>query len=220
MKISELFGKGRPLFSFEFFPPKTEAGAANLEHALAELEDLAPAFVSVTYGAGGSTRDRTVDAGDPHPARTRPSRHGPPDRDRVRTGRGRGPGRSPGRRRNREPHPPARRSARGREQLRAAGRRLRARLGSGGLHPAALRPAPVPGRRGLSRGPSPVSRPGARHAAPCDQGARRRGFHHHPDSSSTTASTSTSWRAPARPASPCPSSLASCPSPTWRRSSA
>ena len=61
MKIRDLFGKGRPLFSFEFFPPKTEAGIANLEHAIAELEDLAPDFVSVTYGAGGSTRDRTVD---------------------------------------------------------------------------------------------------------------------------------------------------------------
>ena len=61
MKISELFGKGAPLFSFEFFPPKTEAGVATLEHTLAELTDLAPAFVSVTYGAGGSTRDRTLE---------------------------------------------------------------------------------------------------------------------------------------------------------------
>jgi methylenetetrahydrofolate reductase (NADPH) len=61
MKISELFGKGRPLFSFEVYPPKTEAGAATLQHTLAELTDLAPAFVSVTYGAGGSTLDRTVD---------------------------------------------------------------------------------------------------------------------------------------------------------------
>jgi len=61
MKISELFGKGRPIFSFEVYPPKTEAGAATLQHTLAELTDLAPAFVSVTYGAGGSTIDRTVD---------------------------------------------------------------------------------------------------------------------------------------------------------------
>jgi methylenetetrahydrofolate reductase (NADPH) len=61
MKISELFGKGRPLFSFEFFPPKTEAGVANLERTIGELTDLAPAFVSVTYGAGGSSRDRTLD---------------------------------------------------------------------------------------------------------------------------------------------------------------
>jgi methylenetetrahydrofolate reductase (NADPH) len=61
MKIRDLLGKGRPLFSFEFFPPKTEAGAANLEHTFSELTDLAPDFVSVTYGAGGSTRDRTLD---------------------------------------------------------------------------------------------------------------------------------------------------------------
>jgi methylenetetrahydrofolate reductase (NADPH) len=61
MKIRELFGHGRPLFSFEFFPPKSEQGAANLEQAIADLTDLQPAFVSVTYGAGGSTRDRTID---------------------------------------------------------------------------------------------------------------------------------------------------------------
>ena len=42
-----------PVFSFEFFPPKTEAGEQNLYTALAELKTLDPAFVSVTYGAGG-----------------------------------------------------------------------------------------------------------------------------------------------------------------------
>ena len=61
MKISNLFVSGKPLFSFEFFPPKTEAGAANLARTVHELKDLAPDFVSVTYGAGGSTRDHTVD---------------------------------------------------------------------------------------------------------------------------------------------------------------
>src|SRR5512140_510629 len=61
MKISDLFASGKPLFSFEFFPPKTEAGAANLARTIRELEDLAPDFVSVTYGAGGSTRDRTIE---------------------------------------------------------------------------------------------------------------------------------------------------------------
>jgi methylenetetrahydrofolate reductase (NADPH) len=61
MKIRDLFDQGRRLYSFEFFPPKTEVGAANLERAILELKELDPAFVSVTYGAGGSTRDRTFD---------------------------------------------------------------------------------------------------------------------------------------------------------------
>jgi methylenetetrahydrofolate reductase (NADPH) len=61
MKISDHFASGKRLFSFEFFPPKTEAGAANLARTIRDLKDLAPDFVSVTYGAGGSTQDRTLD---------------------------------------------------------------------------------------------------------------------------------------------------------------
>jgi len=61
VKISDLFATERRLFSFEFFPPKTEAGEQGLERAIRELSELAPAFVSVTYGAGGSTRAKTVD---------------------------------------------------------------------------------------------------------------------------------------------------------------
>lgn len=61
MRISDLFASGKRLFSFEFFPPKTEVGAANLARTIRDLKDLGPDFVSVTYGAGGSTRDRTVD---------------------------------------------------------------------------------------------------------------------------------------------------------------
>jgi methylenetetrahydrofolate reductase (NADPH) len=61
MKIRDLFATGRRLFSFEFFPPKTDAGVSKLEETIRELADLEPAYVSVTYGAGGSTRDRTVD---------------------------------------------------------------------------------------------------------------------------------------------------------------
>jgi len=60
-KISKLFGNGRRLFSFEFFPPKTEAGRQSLERTIRELADLEPAFVSVTYGAGGSTRALTAE---------------------------------------------------------------------------------------------------------------------------------------------------------------
>ncbi len=51
---------GEPIFSFEFFPPKTDAGEHNLWAAIEELAPLDPTFVSVTYGAGGSTRDRTL----------------------------------------------------------------------------------------------------------------------------------------------------------------
>ena len=62
MRIDELLlNAEEPTFSFEFFPPRSEAGEANLAAALTELYALAPAFVSVTYGAGGSTRDRTVE---------------------------------------------------------------------------------------------------------------------------------------------------------------
>ena len=61
MKIRDLYGGGRRVYSFEFFPPKTDKGMATLESTVHELRDLAPGFVSVTYGAGGSTRDRTIE---------------------------------------------------------------------------------------------------------------------------------------------------------------
>jgi methylenetetrahydrofolate reductase (NADPH) len=62
MRIDQILDAGaEPVFSFEFFPPKTEAGERNLYAALTELRTLEPAFVSVTYGAGGSTREKTIE---------------------------------------------------------------------------------------------------------------------------------------------------------------
>jgi methylenetetrahydrofolate reductase (NADPH) len=58
--IRELLASGDRSFSFEFFPPKTEVGERKLWGVLRQLEALRPSFVSVTYGAGGATRDRTV----------------------------------------------------------------------------------------------------------------------------------------------------------------
>ena len=58
--IKELLAAGGSSYSFEFFPPKTADGERHLWQAIRELENLQPTFVSVTYGAGGSTRDTTV----------------------------------------------------------------------------------------------------------------------------------------------------------------
>ncbi len=60
IRIDQLFGKGRPTISFEFFPPKTEAGFTQLFDVIHQLRPLNPSYVSVTYGAGGSTRANTV----------------------------------------------------------------------------------------------------------------------------------------------------------------
>lgn len=61
MKIGNLLASGQRTFSFEFFPPKTDEAARQLEQTIAELSQLEPSFVSVTYGAGGSTRERTIE---------------------------------------------------------------------------------------------------------------------------------------------------------------
>jgi methylenetetrahydrofolate reductase (NADPH) len=58
---SVLEGRRQPVFSFEFFPPKTDDGVRQLFETISHLRELEPTFVSVTYGAGGSVRTRTVD---------------------------------------------------------------------------------------------------------------------------------------------------------------
>lgn len=61
MRIAERLQKPSPSYSFEFFPPKTEAGLSNLLETLRDLRDLDPSFVSMTYGAGGSTQRTTTE---------------------------------------------------------------------------------------------------------------------------------------------------------------
>jgi methylenetetrahydrofolate reductase (NADPH) len=58
--LAQAFSSGQPTFSFELFPPKTAEGEVALWQTIADLERLRPDFVSITYGAGGSTRDRTI----------------------------------------------------------------------------------------------------------------------------------------------------------------
>ena len=61
MRIAELLDSRRPVFSFEFFPPKSDEGRQTLASTLEVLKDDSPDFVSMTYGAGGSTRNATVE---------------------------------------------------------------------------------------------------------------------------------------------------------------
>jgi methylenetetrahydrofolate reductase (NADPH) len=61
MRITEALEKRKPFFSFEFFPPKNDEGVRSLFETIAKLRVIEPAFVSITYGAGGSTRARTVE---------------------------------------------------------------------------------------------------------------------------------------------------------------
>jgi methylenetetrahydrofolate reductase (NADPH) len=61
MSIAQLYDQGRPVFSFEFFPPKTDTGYDALYRTITDLSHLNPDYVSVTWGAGGSTRRKTVE---------------------------------------------------------------------------------------------------------------------------------------------------------------
>jgi methylenetetrahydrofolate reductase (NADPH) len=61
MRVAEILNQRRPVFSFEFFPPKTDDGQRTLEGTLEVLRDDSPDYVSMTYGAGGTTRSTTVE---------------------------------------------------------------------------------------------------------------------------------------------------------------
>ena len=61
MRLDSVLHDQRPIFSFEFFPPKSDDGVRSLFETIAQLRELEPTFVSVTYGAGGSTRTRTLE---------------------------------------------------------------------------------------------------------------------------------------------------------------
>lgn len=61
MKFSDFYSDGRPAISFELFPPRTDRTLEELEERLPRLIDLGPSFMTVTYGALGSTRDRTLE---------------------------------------------------------------------------------------------------------------------------------------------------------------
>lgn len=61
MRIPELFERGKPVFSFEFFLPKTTEDAAEFRKTVLRLKELEPSFVTLTYGAGGSARERTLE---------------------------------------------------------------------------------------------------------------------------------------------------------------
>jgi methylenetetrahydrofolate reductase (NADPH) len=60
VRIIEILKSHKPMFSLEFFPPKTEQGMSELFETLKETKKLQPGFISVTYGAGGKTRDKTI----------------------------------------------------------------------------------------------------------------------------------------------------------------
>ena len=60
MKLTELFGRGKPMLSFEVFPPKTDDKYDSVKHATEEIAKLCPAYMSVTYGAGGGTSEYTL----------------------------------------------------------------------------------------------------------------------------------------------------------------
>ena len=79
MRIDEILADREPVFSFEFFPPRTPEGVETLFETVEALKPLEPSFVSVTYGAGGATRDGTVEIATRIKQRARPGDDGAPE---------------------------------------------------------------------------------------------------------------------------------------------
>ena len=220
MKISKLFAQRRPLFSFEFFPPKTEAGAASLARTMRDLRGSGAGLRLRDLRRGRLDARPHGRAGHAHAARGRHARHGPPDRGRRDPRRDRRAGRSSGRRRHREPD-----SAAGRPAGRTHG--FRRRPAAASPTPRSWWPSSASATATVCAWPAPAIPRGTRSAATStatwstwSPRSRPGSTSSSRSSSSTTATTSTSWRARARPASRSPSSPASCPSPTLPRSSA
>src|SRR3954469_4559273 len=61
MRLPTLFGRNEPIYSFEFFLPKDPAAIGDFKSMIRELKQLEPSFVTLTYGAGGSARSRTIE---------------------------------------------------------------------------------------------------------------------------------------------------------------
>ena len=173
-RIKDLLETGRTL-SFEFFPPKNDEMERQLEKAVVELAELQPSFVSVTYGALGSSRERTRDAVTRINTEQAVPRHAAPHVRRPHPRRHRRAARPVRRQRHREHPRPRRRPARRRHRSR---RRVRARLRA--RRAGARAPRRLLGRRGRPPGdPPPLARPRERPALPRRQ-ARRGRLRHHP----------------------------------------
>ena len=177
--VGELVREGERSISFEFMPPKDDAGVEQLWSAIRELEPYQPTFVSVTYGAGGSTRDTTVAITGRIARETTLRADGPPDvRRPLPGGAARHPGVLPRRRRPRRARAARRPQGGPRADVDAHPRRPDLRQRAGGAGPRAGRLQRRGG--GLPRGPPVGGLEGRRRPGAGGQGRGGRGVRDHP----------------------------------------